>query len=249
MKLELLLQWNYLLFLVPFALSALMLVLSSFRIGHHSGGGARHHAPATSHGHAHSHGASGHGAKVQGSTTHAQTHTHNSHATKHGTARNTSKAGHAEAPPNYLMMLTALRRAPLMMKLQTFFIGWGLGGFWAHYILLRDPNPTLPKLLPILVIAVGCGLASAFLLALVFAVFMPQEESFDVSRDSLYGMTGKIIFAVDEMQGRIRIYDVHGTIHDEPCIIAPNHAPIPKGANAIVLDKDSKGRLIVEQVS
>ena len=136
-----------------------------------------------------------------------------------------------------------------MAAVITGVIGWGLGGFWAHYILLRDPNPTLPKLLPILVIAVGCGLASAFLLALVFAVFMPQEESFDVSRDSLYGMTGKIIFAVDEMQGRIRIYDVHGTIHDEPCIIAPNHAPIPKGANAIVLDKDSKGRLIVEQVS
>jgi hypothetical protein len=257
---ELLFQWNYLLFLAPMAVAALMLVLSTIRFGGHGGAAHARHGAGGGHGH-HSGGTGthaghhgmrgGHGgsyARAHGGS-HARHGHHVRHAAKHGSKNHAKHSGnHVRAESSLGVMLMALRRAPLTMKLQTFFVGWGLGGFWANWVLLRAAKPAPPQFLPILGIAVGGGLLASLVLAGVFALIMPQEESFDVSRDSLYGMTGRIIFSTDEMQGRIRIYDSHGTLHDEPCLTPAGHPAIPKGGNAMVMDRDSKGRLIVEQV-
>lgn len=258
MTMELLLQWNYLLFLAPLAVAALMLLLSAVRVGGHGGAHARHGAgSAGSHGHGHAAGA-GHGGmrSSHGGAAHARAHGGH-HAKHHGThAKHTANAkhgtkhtgGNARGESSVGAMLIALRRAPLSMKLQMFFVGWGLGGFWANFLLLKAAKPTPSIFLTVLGVAVGCGIVASLLLAGVFALLMPQDESYDISRDSLYGMTGKIIFPTDGAQGRIRIYDSHGTLHDEPCLTCEEHAPIPKGATAMVMDRDSKGRLIVEQI-
>ena len=78
---------------------------------------------------------------------------------------------------------------------------------------------------------------------------IPPEESLDVSREELYGLTGEVAFPVSETAGRIRIYDPHGSLHDETCRIATGHTPIAKGRFAMVLDRDTQGNLIVEEVS
>jgi hypothetical protein len=44
------------------------------------------------------------------------------------------------------------------------------------------------------------------------------------------------------------VYDSFGTLHDEMCRIAPGQLTIEKGRQAIVLDMDTQGRLLVEEM-
>src|SRR5438105_14417347 len=74
-----LLQWHYLIFLLPGAVSALLLVLSSLRFGHR-GGHIGGHGHVGLHGHAGMHGAHG-PAAMNGGYAHPGMHTH---AVTHG---------------------------------------------------------------------------------------------------------------------------------------------------------------------
>ena len=134
------------------------------------------------------------------------------------------------------------------MILEAFCIAWGLCGFWANAFLLRAPTPSLLQVLPSLGIALVGGTAGSRLAAELLSRVLPQEESCAVSQQELFGLTGAIAFPVSEEAGRIHIYDSFGTLHDEACRVSPGHPPIEKGHRAIVVDMDTQGRLIVEEI-
>ena len=245
-----LLQWHYIIFLLPFCLAVLLLLLSSVRTGHHRGagharhghGGLRSHSHAAPHGHAsggHSHAQGGHGAKAHSP----------GHKTQHGSGKSQVANRHAVTPGDVVLGLLGVGRAPTSIVLQTFCMAWGFCGFWANQLLLKTPAPTLIQMLPSLAIALFGGIAGARISAEIFARIMPQEETFVVSRDELFGLTGNVAFPVTETSGRIRIYDDNGTLHDEMCRVAPGHVPIEKGCKALVIDMDPQGNLIVEPVT
>src|SRR5437762_3897422 len=148
-----LLQWHYLIYLLPFGLAAFLLLLSSLRLGHRHGGHG-HHAAHTGHG-AHS----GHPAPA------AHGHAHATHTTSHahhnaGPARNggVGKAAHPHAngrnsrettaaPANVFLALLGVDRAPLPMVIEAFCICWGLFGCLANqWLLPQTPSPTLAQM-------------------------------------------------------------------------------------------------------
>ncbi len=150
---------------------------------------------------------------------------------------------------NLLLHITGADRAPAMMLIEAFCVAWGVCGYWANELTVHATSPTLRQMLPSLVIALACGIIGARIAAEVIARVMPQDESQDVSRDGLFGMTGKVVFPVSATSGRIHIYDEHGTLHDEMCRLASEHEAIVKGRTAMVVDVDTQGRLLVEEVA
>jgi hypothetical protein len=253
-----LLQWHYLIFLLPLGTALFLLLLSSLRLGHHSGHGGHGHVAA--HGHAAVHGhAVPHGAHAAGA--HAgPVHAHGAasdHAHPHGAAACPGGNAHQTAngakeniltPSGLLLGLLGFGRAPAPMVLEAFCIAWGLCGFWANEFLLRTPTPSLLQMLPSLGIALGGGIVGSRLAAELLSRVLPKEESFAVSQQDLFGLTGAVAFPVSEESGRIHIYDSFGTLHDEVCRVPTGHPPIEKGHRAIVVDMDTRGRLIVEEI-
>lgn len=252
MKATLLLQWQYLIYLLPLGVSALLLLLSTLRLGHRGGHGVRAHGGAVGHhgaAHAGAHAlgkithAGAHGVKIGGHTVKAQVG--RVHVTRHGANKE-----NVTLSTNLLLHITGADRAPWSMIAEAFCLVWGVCGYWANqYTVSALAEPTWKQMLPSLGIALGGGIIGARIGAEIIARVMPPDESQDVSQEGLYGLTGEVAFPVSETGGRIRIYDPHGSLHDETCRIAAGHAPIPKGRSAIVMDRDAQGNLIVEEIS
>ena len=135
------------------------------------------------------------------------------------------------------------------LVLEAFGLVWGLSGCVANQALLRGGgDPTLTQMLPVLSIATGSGFVGARFSAEIIARLLPQEETLVVSREGLYGLTGKVSYPVTEAGGRILVYDDHGSLHDESCRIAPGGIAIPRGHTAIVMDRNAQGVLVVEEI-
>ncbi|HLK55483.1 MAG TPA: hypothetical protein VKU00_02910 [Chthonomonadaceae bacterium] len=270
MHVETLLQWHYLIFLLPLAVGALLLLLSSLRMGHHGGHHGVHgghgpahapaaphvphghavvhapaHAPATPHGHAPAHSA-------PTPAHHAPAHTPVKHApatdAKAQAAKTTDSRPNVSVTTHFVLNLTGANRAPLVMILEAFLVLWGIVGLWADRLMLHSDQPTTRETLAVLGVALVGGAIGARIAAAILARVLPQEETLVVSRNALFGLTGKITYPVSQTSGRIHVYDQHGTLHDEMCRISPEHLPIEKGRRAMVLDMDAKGLLIVEEI-
>jgi hypothetical protein len=241
MTAALLLQWHYLIFLLPLGVAVLLLVLSTLRLGaHRVGGHGGHHTHAS--GHHHSHGSVRH-AGGQAKTAHGWA--------QHGrgvTGKNGDR-GEGVSALGLLLTLIGVGRAPLPIVLQMFCLCWGVAGILANQILLPNvTNPTFAQALPSLGAAFWLGLIGARIGAEIFGQVMPREESSVVSRDSLFGMTGRVVFPVTETGGRVHVYDENNTLHDEPCRVSPGQAAIAKGRSVLVADRDEKGVLVVEEL-
>lgn len=250
----LLLHWHYVIFLAPSIVSALLLIFSSVRLGHHTRGHAgRSAAPSARHsaGHVRSHAGSGSGSK------HARSAAHGAKpAAKQAAGRHASKQS-AQAPHGHTgrslkevaAALTGIDRAPLPLVLQAFGLVWGVSGCLANQALLPGiAEPTAAQLAPVLAIAGASGIIGARIAAEIIARALPQEETLAISRESLYGLTGKVAYPVSETSGRVMLYDDHGSLHDETCRVTPGSTAIERGRTVMVMDRDPKGYLIVEEI-
>ena len=252
-----LLNWHYLIFLVPCSLAALMLLLSSLHSGHRHGLDAGHGHVGIG-GHAAVHAGAGHhiAAASHGSTTHGHVHPgahdsarHHEAADRSGESDRRTTGDHGATPMHTLLGILGIGRAPLPIIVEAFFLVWGLSGCLLNQILLKGvASPSLLQALPVMGIAAACGLVGARVVAEMLGRLMPQEESLVVSRQELYGLKGKVAFPVSETTGRIMVYDDHGSLHDESCRVAPGHPPIERGHKAMVLDRDARGNLVVEEI-
>jgi hypothetical protein len=236
MNAALLLQWHYLIFLLPFGVAILLLLLSTMRVG-------GHHARAHGGGHSHGHGG---GPNVGGGM---RAHGHGHHAVRHGHARSGARGSrHSETNPlSVLFGALGFTKAPLPVVLSSFFLVWGFSGYWANRVLLpHTTNPTLGRVLPSLAIALLGAIVGGRVAAELIARLLPPEETSVVSRDALFGLKGRVAFPVTDTSGRIHVYDEFGTLHDESCRVAPDQPPIARGQTALIVDRDEKGRLLVE---
>jgi len=248
-----LLQWHYLIFLLPMGVAALLLLLSTLRLGHHGGHGGGHHphgpalrthapGPAAPHAGPHAHG------------THAA-HATNGHSTAAAKTAGSSGQKSNDSRPNIhvtnhlILNLTGANRAPLAMILEAFLLIWGACGLWAHQLMAHAEQPSPRQIVMLVGIALVGGVVGARIAAGFIGKFMPQDETLIVSRNELIGLTGTVVFAAGQTSGRIHVYDSYGTLHDETCRVAPGHLTIDKGRKAIVLDMGTDGRLVVEEIA
>lgn len=262
MSINLILHWHYLIFLLPFGLSAFLLLLSSLHMGHDQSGHGGHHAIGSG-----THINAGHTAShLTGSHASHDFHagSHAAHGASHSPELHHADSSHGHQTgddlsddneedvlrQNLFLMMFGFGKVPVPMIMEAFFIIWGLSGCLANqWILPGTPYPTLMQMLPSLGIAAGSGLIGTRLAIEVLARVLPKEESSVVSREGLYGLKGKVAFPVSETTGRILIYDSGGSLHDENCRVAAGHNTIVKGCSVMIMDKDSQGNLIVEEIS
>jgi hypothetical protein len=251
MSASILFEWHYLVFLLPLGVSVLLLVLSLLRLGHRGGhsrhGGVRHTGSSTSRmgpsgvRTAHHHGSAG------AKPVHSAGKPAHTGIRSQGTKGKISEVSHPQSP---LLTLLGIGRAPLPMIVQMFALCWGVVGILTNQMLLpHTPSPTLLQMLPSLTAALVGGLVGGRLSAEIIGRLMPREESSAVSRDALYGLSGRVVFPVDTRNGRVHIYDEHNTLHDERCRVVAGHAPIGKGRSVLVVDRDRNGILLVEELA
>ena len=150
---------------------------------------------------------------------------------------------------NFILYLTGLDRAPVLLLAEAFALFWGIAGLLSNQYLLRSAEPTPREILRSLLVAGIAGIIGARVTAEIIKRYLPHDESLDQSRSSLFGLVGSVAFSATESTGRIHIYDQYGSLHDESCRIRAGQAAIERGAHAIVLDIDSDGKLIVEEVT
>lgn len=141
-------------------------------------------------------------------------------------------------------------RAPILMVVELFMISWGFLGLLVNEMLLdhghRGPTGVILLSAPI---AFFGGLVLARLGAAALDRTLPREETWVVSHQALFGLTGEVTYEVTASSGRIHVYDAYGTLHDESCRIAEGSDPIARGCSAIVEDMDPSGKLIVREVA
>ena len=249
---DLLLHWHYLIFLVPFGVSALMLLLSSLQFGQHHMAHAGHsHLNLAGGNHAGAH----HGGAIQAhGPGHSHAASHDASHGEHGGSRHDSLSRRIVtqelATHSHVMQtLFGIGRAPLPIIIEAFFLIWGLTGCLLNQVMLKGiASPGLLQVLPVIGIATGGALVGSRIAADLIGRVMPREESQVVSREGLFGLKGKVAFPVTETGGRIIIYDDHGSLHDETCRVASGQPPIARGRSALILDRDTQGNLLVEEV-
>jgi len=233
--------------------AALLLLLSTLRLGHHGGHGGhgghhphgpalRTHAPGPAAPHASAHGHAPHTA-----------HGTNGHSAASKSAGSAGQKSNDSRPnihvTNHLILnLTGANRAPLAMILEAFLLIWGACGLWAHQLMAHAEQPSLRQIAMLCGIALVGGVVGARVAAGFIGRFMPQDETLIVSRNELIGLVGTVVFAASQTSGRIHVYDSFGTLHDETCRVAPGHLTIEKGRKAMVLDMDTDGRLVIEEM-
>jgi len=269
------LDWWNALYVIPLAVSGLLLVLSSLRLGGHHGGhshGAGHHHDA---GHIHSagHGGTPSSTRVLPTGGPPQTVAHHggpaANVGAHAAAvRNAAGqlvqegvgAVHASAAPlptgnertpivTLIQSVFGFGRAPIMMVVELFFICSGALGLIVNELLVEHVHSGPGLLVLSAPIAFFGGLVLARVGAALLDKLLPREESLVTSRDSLFGLAGEVTYPVGPTGGRIHVYDAYGTLHDEACRAADGAPAIPKGATAIVEDIDRAGNLIVREIA
>jgi hypothetical protein len=235
------LQWYNLIFIIPAAVSILVLLLSG--LGGHGGHG--HSATGHAHGvgdmpagHAHGlgdlHGGHAHGA--------GDLHGTHGHASGHDGGASGHAHGHHDAGVHHegiglaqrTLSFFAVGRAPVTIVLGSMMLGWGLCGYitvGALQPVLRFPAAFVP---PALGIAVGGGLLFAKVFGEIAAHLIPQEESSAVSVEDLVGLFGTVVYPVSDTEGRIHVFDAFRTLHVEPAHVAPGAASIAKGTSVKV---------------
>jgi hypothetical protein len=259
-----LLQWYYLMYLVPGGAAMLVLLISAFGgVRHHrTGAHGGHHAGAHgAHGAHHSgaHGARGvHHAGGHGPQGNAHTQAHGSHGShlrvsgqpRHGAARaQQGRAGAGVRQPflEQLSLFFGVGRVPLPFLLGGALMGWGLCGVWATEYWNHGPRGTEAFWLPPLVMAIAGAVAAEKLTATLGTRMLPQTESYAVSNVDLCGLTGSVVYPVGAERGRIHVYDEHGTLHETRARLAPGQPTIDRGRTVLVVDYDAAAdQVIVE---
>ena len=165
---------------------------------------------------------------------------------KHGGGQ--KHAGSAARAPG-IAAFFGLGRVPGPLVWGSALLGWGVFGFWG--------TPLWRELLPAPGAAFAAALATAVLGAFlsekltVEAVsrFLPGDESFAVSAVDLCGLTGTVVFPINDARGRVHVYDAHGSLHDVSARTGPGQAAIGRGRSVLIADYDaSRDQLIVESI-
>ena len=250
-----LLDWYNAIFWGPFLVGAILLAVSSLRIGGHHGSG---------HGAAHGHGlrvhAGGGMRHAPAPTSHAPAH-HGGQAARgvSGSARNGRASGDSQTtlaadPRHYPWrgrgLVTAILgtgSAPALVVFELFLVCYGVIGMLANGMLLHPPSPAFLSIAASTGIAIGLGAVIARLSAGLLSKIIPSDETCIVTREGLFGLTGTVAYPISETGGRIHIFDEFGTLHDETCSVAAGQSPIGKGSTVRVVDIQADGKLVVEE--
>ncbi len=217
-----LLDWYNAIFFVPMIVSALLLALSSLRIGGHGhnrgighihGGGMPHARLHISLGPRH------HPGPVRVGSANGKSVSRENPAEINAMAADLPH--HLSPFRSMIAGLFGVGRAPLIIVAELYFLAFGLIGMLVNGTFIHSNHPLVFAVLPSLGIALVGAALFARISAAAFTRIMPDESTAVLSRDSLFGLSGTVTYPVSATGGRVHLYDEFGTLHDESCRTAP----------------------------
>jgi hypothetical protein len=206
----LLLQWQYLIFLLPIAFGALYLLLMSIGgMGDHGADAGVDHDLAVDHDVAIDHDvAVEHDADLG-----------------HG-------AGEHDLQPSFgaaLLGFIGLGKAPFSILLLSYCFVWGVAGLAAVQWFGREPAWR-----PIAIAAVAAVLATRYLAA-GLARLIPSVETYSTPLRTLVGLTGEVLYEVTPDSGTVRVRDAEDNLRDVSCRVGADEPRIPAGTRVLLL--------------
>ena len=134
-------------------------------------------------------------------------------------------------------------RVPLSILLMVLFLAWGATGFVVNQIA----RPTFAEDWQVAIASLPAALLTALLTTrlVVRAIdrWIPLDETTARRRHDLLGLAGTAIYAVDERFGMLSVRDDRGELHQVPCRLAAGHPPVPKHGRAVLVSYNAKDNL------
>ena len=215
-----LLNWWNLLFLLPIALSVLLLLASA--LGGLGEGGADGHADVDAHVDAH----------VEA---HADLDVH-AHLDGHLDA--TGVDTDHEHPLTNALKWAGVGAVPVSLLSQAFLLFFGIIGLAANRALETASRPDTLIWGSIGLAALG-GLGGAGVFGALARRFLPTDAP-AVGNKDLVGRMGRVVFQVTQTMGTAQVRDGSGTLHQIPARVAPAHEPLESGQEIIVTAYDAQ---------
>jgi hypothetical protein len=136
-----------------------------------------------------------------------------------------------------------LGHLPLTIRLMLLSLTFGGIGLCLSYLLAGGVGrSTLGGLGTVAVALVGAWWVSGRLARLV-ARRLPLLETETVRRQDLLGSTGRAVLAIGPTGGLAQVHDRRGNLHQVRCHTLPDEAPLPAGADVLLVDYDEEARL------
>jgi membrane protein implicated in regulation of membrane protease activity len=160
----------------------------------------------------------------------------------------TATSPHADAPshsaPFHLVALAALGlgRVPLSILLMMLLISWGVIGFIANVLLLPSVPQGLIPSISLSAAAVGSLLFTSAVSRFI-GRFMPLNETYARRRHELLGSVGEALYPIDSTFGMMTVRDDYGDLFDFPCRTSEEQPPIAKGARVRLVGYNARRKL------
>jgi hypothetical protein len=131
-------------------------------------------------------------------------------------------------------------KAPLSVLVLMLLISWSVIGFVTNQLVYAVwPAEWLPPLLSLPLAFFGSLLATSGL-ARLLGRWMPSTETYVHAKDQLVGRKGQAIYAIDEKFGLVSVRNVEGDLFQVPGRTAAGAAKIEAGAEVVLFDYDAE---------
>ena len=201
-------QWWNLIFVVPFCMGVMLVLMSLLGTGRH--GRSMHR-----------------GGRV---TYHAKT----AHVKGHKVAK-AQRHGEQFAEPHGLMHALHLQNLPSQMLLQNFLLFWGVVGWTCNQIAAKSAAQPTQFIITSLLVALAGGFICTLVISATLARFTPGDESFAITKAQLEGHIGEAISAINECSGSVRARDDNGTLHQMAARIRSDDESIARGQQVLLV--------------
>ncbi len=146
----------------------------------------------------------------------------------------------------HMLTLLGIGRVPLSLIGTCFCLVWGFFG-WASNEVFRSffPAPALFVWLSIAVALFMALLLTRFLV-FGMTKYLPLDESYSVSDSQLVGRRAKVRFSVTPTSGTAQLNDQYGSLHEVPCRLKSENSEVqslPPGTPIILLDYDREKQI------
>jgi len=134
-----------------------------------------------------------------------------------------------------------LGKAPLTILITVLLITWGLAGFFINLGLWGSMGGwvwivSVPA-------AAIISLGVTHLAGRAFARLMPASAGNAPPKTSLVGRVGEALYNIDHKFGLAAVRDPKGELYQVPCRIYPDRPVIPKGDKVLLVDYDTDEKL------
>lgn len=135
-------------------------------------------------------------------------------------------------------------RVPLSVLLMVLLLAWGSAGFlvnqvvanWLGWLDGRLLGASLP-------VAAVVALLATRVVVRAIDRWIPLDESSARRRHDLLGLTGEAIYEITERFGMLSVRDDRGELSQVPCRLAQGYDPIPKHGRATLVGFNARERL------